>query len=82
LFNIMHHEKPGIFLKEACRILEKKAVCAIIHWRKDVPTPRGPLVEARPDRKSILEISEAIGFRYLDDRILEPYHWGIRLEKR
>jgi ubiquinone/menaquinone biosynthesis C-methylase UbiE len=81
LFNILHFPEKGILLKEASRILERNGVCAIIHWRKDIPTPRGPSLETRPDKESILEASRGTGLGYLSHTVLEPYHWGMKLIK-
>jgi len=82
LFNILHSEDRRIFLEEACRILKPDGIAAIIHWRKDIPTPRGPLVQLRPDENIILESIYEINLSHHgESRIIEPYHWGIKLVK-
>ena len=82
LFNILHFSERRIFLAEASRILKKGGVVAIVHWRKDIPTPRGPAVETRPDRDQIINASEGLNLNFHDNsRILEPYHWGMQLVK-
>ena len=42
LFNILHCEHPVALLREAYRILAPSGRVAVIHWRSDIPTPRGP----------------------------------------
>lgn len=82
LFNILHFNKRRLLLQEASRILKKGGVVAIIHWRKDVPTPRGPAIELRPDIAQIMSASEGLELNYRgNSKVLEPYHWGIQLVK-
>ncbi len=83
LFNILHFDERGAILKEAARILTHRGVVAILHWRKDIATPRGPAVEARPDRQVIMDAIAGLDLVAEEEgRILEPYHWGIRLLKK
>jgi ubiquinone/menaquinone biosynthesis C-methylase UbiE len=83
LFNILHHEKPHEFLTEAWRILKPNGKIGIIHWRSDIPTPRGPVVSSRPKPD---DISAWIDFTKFDLHkapfILVPYHFGIILAKK
>jgi ubiquinone/menaquinone biosynthesis C-methylase UbiE len=83
LFNILHSSERVQMLREASRISKKSGRIAIIHWRKDIPTPRGPVVESRPDLPVIVDSIAGMDLR-LDggSRILEPYHWGVQLQKR
>jgi SAM-dependent methyltransferase len=82
LFNILHFAERRIMLEEACRILKPSGIVAIIHWRKDIPTPRGPALHLRPDRKIILDTISGMDLSVFEnDRILKPYHWGIQLNK-
>ena len=82
LFNILHSRQNRSFLAEAARVLRESGSVRIIHWRKDIETPRGPRRDDRPDLASILEDVRGLGLR-LDGapRILEPYHWGMCLRK-
>jgi len=83
LFNVLHFHERRILLHEACRLLKAGGVAAIIHFRKDVPTPRGPAVELRPDLATILSAAEGLPLDiHGNDKVLEPYHWGIQLLKR
>jgi SAM-dependent methyltransferase len=82
MFNILHFAERRLLLEEAARILADSGVVAIIHWRKDIVTPRGPTVNLRPDRAAILD--SATGLELSDtgeSRVLEPYHWGVKLRK-
>ncbi len=82
LFNILHFAERRILLEEACRILKPNGVAAIIHWRKDIPTPRGPSVQTRPDQQMILESMKGLDLIFDgNSKILEPYHWGMQLIK-
>jgi SAM-dependent methyltransferase len=82
LFNILHFNERKVLLEEASRILKPGGAAAIIHWRKDIPTPRGPEVETRPDREVILHSANGVNLHFNgNEKILEPYHWGIKLIK-
>jgi SAM-dependent methyltransferase len=82
LFNILHFAERRIMLEEATRILKPSGKIAIIHWRKDIATPRGPAIPLRPDKQMIIDAMTGLDLS-LDgnDRNLEPYHWGIQLIK-
>jgi len=80
LFNILHSDQRKLFLMEASRILIPSGRVAIIHWRKDIDTPRGPEMALRPDREMILASAEGLDLLpFGADRILEPFHWGMQL---
>lgn len=82
LFNILHSEERGVFLAEAARVLKPGGVVAIIHWRKDIPTPRGPAVALRPEREQIISAAAGLNLKFSGNRRnLEPYHWGMQLVK-
>lgn len=82
LFNILHFKERRILLEEAARILMPAGVAAIIHWRKDIETPRGPEVSSRPDEQMILDSAKGLNLFFgRNSRILEPYHWGMQLVK-
>ena len=82
LFNILHFDERRAMLEEASRILKHSGVVAIIHWRKDMETPRGPIVHMRPDQETILSSISDLDFRFTgNSKILEPYHWGMQLIK-
>jgi len=80
LFNILHFDGQRKLLAEASRILQNGGIAAIIHWRKDIETPRGPGIAVRPDQNSILKHITGLDLKFSgNSRILEPYHWGMQL---
>jgi SAM-dependent methyltransferase len=83
LFNILHSDGRRVLLEEAFRLLKPNGIAAIVHWRKDIETPRGPAVHLRPDQHIILDSIGGLDFTFNGNTtILEPYHWGIQLIKR
>ncbi len=81
LFNILHCEDKQSLLKEAYRILKPNGTIAILHWRKDIPTPRGPKIQTRPDVIMLRDAITGLNFQEQDEKNLGPYHWGIKLIK-
>lgn len=82
LFNILHHEKPNELLTEAYKVLSKNGKVGIIHWRTDIDTPRGPDMPIRPKPEQCVEWAKDAGFRICKTpEILEPYHYGLIIEK-
>ncbi len=81
LFNILHGEHPITMLREAARVVREAGTIAVIHWRRDVATPRGPSMDIRPDADQIIawtnEVPELAGepLRLL----LPPWHFGVGL---
>jgi len=83
LFNILHFDKRKMLLNEANRVISKNGKIIIIHWRKDIKTPRGPSLDIRPTPNDILlDIKDMSLCLCNEIRLLEPYHWGMILEKR
>ncbi len=83
LFNILHNEKPTQFLEEAYRILKPGGKIGIIHWRKDIETPRGPELSIRPTPEQIIKIVDLEKFTlYKKPFLLKPYHYGLILIKK
>lgn len=81
LFNILHHENPFQILEEVYRILKPGKNAGIIHWRSDIPTPRGPRLEIRPTPEQCKKWSAENGFTIQQELILEPFHFGIIITK-
>lgn len=84
IYNILHIEDPVALLKEAWRVLKPNASASIIHWRRDIPTPRGPSLEIRPTFKQCIQWAEQAGFLQAQEVSLEdfaPYHFGIIIHK-
>lgn len=84
LFNILHIEQPVALLTEAHRILRPGGEASVIHWRSDIPTPRGPSLAIRPTPVQCLAWAETAGFQGALRAIGEyaPYHFGLVLHKR
>ena len=83
LFNILHFSGRKSLLQEAKRVISKNGKIFIIHWRKDIDTPRGPSLDIRPTPSDImLDIKEMGLYLCQETTILEPYHWGMILGKR
>ena len=82
LFNILHHDKPQELLTEANNVLATNGKVGIIHWRTDIETPRGPAMNIRPTPDQCIEWAKQAGFSiYQPPQILEPYHYGLILQK-
>lgn len=82
LFNILHFNERRVLLDETNRVLKSFGVAAIIHWRKDVETPRGPAYSLRPDKQIILNSITGLDLSFNgNSKTLEPYHWGMQLIK-
>lgn len=81
LFNILHHDIPHQILREVHRILKTGARAGIIHWRSDIQTPRGPDLDIRPTPEQCKNWATESGFTIHKESILEPYHFGIIINK-
>lgn len=83
LFNILHFDGRGLLLQEASRLLQSGGVVAVLHWRKDIETPRGPSIHLRPDQQMICDSIRGLGLSLMGNgTIIHPYHWGIQLIKQ
>ena len=81
LFNILHHYNPHQIFHEVYRILKPNAKVGIIHWRSDIPTPRGPQLDIRPKPEQCKQWAAETGFAVLSEILIEPYHFGILIAK-
>jgi len=82
LFNILHGESPVRLIREARRVLRLGGDLAVIHWRSDIATPRGPSAEIRPVASSIVTWAAAAGGLELADGpfLLQPWHYGLKFK--
>jgi SAM-dependent methyltransferase len=82
LFNILHGESPVELIREARRVLRPGGALAVIHWRSDIATPRGPPVEIRPTAPTIVTwAAEAGGLELTDGPfLLRPWHFGLKFK--
>jgi SAM-dependent methyltransferase len=83
LFNILHGEQPVPMLREAARVVREGGTVAVIHWRSDLTTPRGPSMDIRPTPDRIAAwASEVPELRAeTPSLVLPPWHFGVRLTK-
>jgi ubiquinone/menaquinone biosynthesis C-methylase UbiE len=83
LFNILHAQCPESLLREAFRVLRPLGRLAIMHWRYDPATPRGPTMDIRPRPEQCRDWAQQAGFRLLPPGIIDlpPYHYGMVLER-
>jgi len=84
LFNILHLEDPLGLLIESKRVVRPGGRVAIIHWRDDISTPRGPSLAIRPSLNQCRQWAESVNLRY--DRTEQftgcDYHWGLLMSKQ
>ncbi len=80
IFNLLHLEQPVSLLREAYRTLQDGGVISVIHWRRDIPTPRGPSLAIRPTPEQCREWMAAAGFHSIESVDLQtccPFHFGL-----
>ncbi|MBI3876143.1 MAG: methyltransferase domain-containing protein [Verrucomicrobia bacterium] len=82
LFNILHAEEPVALLRTACEVVRPGGLVAVIHWRSDLVTPRGPSLDIRPRPEQIATWANEAGLA-VDGASFElpPWHYGLRLRR-
>ncbi len=81
LFNILHCEPPQVILATARNVVRDGGTVAVIHWRSDIETPRGPSAAIRPRPDQILDWAKAAGGLVPREPafLLPPWHYGLAL---
>jgi len=80
IFNLLHLEQPVSLLREAYRTLQDGGVLSVIHWRSDIPTPRGPSLAIRPTPEQCRRWMADAGFHAIESVDLQsccPFHFGL-----
>ena len=82
LFNILHAEEPVALLRAARDTVRPGGLVAVIHWRSDVPTPRGPSLAIRPRPEQIAAWATEAGLVVDGPGFgLPPWHFGLNLRR-
>lgn len=82
LFNILHAEEPVALLRAARDALRPNGLVAVIHWRSDLATPRGPSLEIRPQPEQIAAWAVEAGVAADGPSFaLPPWHYGVKLRR-
>ena len=80
IFNLLHLQQPVCLLQEAHRVLRPGGTLSVIHWRSDIPTPRGPSLDIRPTPAQCEVWLKDAGFCDVTDVDIQmccPYHFGM-----
>lgn len=80
IYNLLHLENPTALLFEAARVLRPGGTLSVIHWRSDIPTPRGPSLAIRPSPDQCRIWMAASGFtdiQLVDLQHCCPFHFGL-----
>ena len=80
IYNLLHLDSPIALLREAHRVLCDGGSLSVIHWRSDIPTPRGPSLAIRPTPEQCWEWMAEAGFQNIepvDLKLCCPFHFGL-----
>ena len=81
IFNLLHLAQPVNLLREAHQVLQRRGALSVMHWRSDIPTPRGPPLAMRPSPDQCRQWMADAGFRAIESVDLQdcaPFHFGLR----
>ena len=83
LVNILHIDNPIALLGEASRVLAPGGTAAIIHWRTDIETPRGPSMPIRPSAEQCREWGKQAGLEFVryESLCCCSWHWGLVMRR-
>lgn len=80
IFNLLHLDEPLALLREARRNLHDDGTLSVMHWRRDIVTPRGPSLAIRPTPELCVKWMKEAGFQSIqavDLQLSSPYHFGL-----
>ncbi|KAF1008880.1 MAG: hypothetical protein GAK28_00512 [Luteibacter sp.] len=80
VYNLLHLEEPVALLRIVREGLRPGATISVMHWRVDMPTPRGPSLSIRPSPGDCRRWLEEVGFSSVGDVDLGPacpFHYGL-----
>lgn len=81
LFNILHFPEADQLVQSAAQVLRPGGRVLAIHWRSDIPTPRGPPVLSRPKTTDVQRWAKSAGLSLTETMELPPWHFGASLTK-
>jgi SAM-dependent methyltransferase len=82
LFNILHAEQPVALMRAARDVVRPGGLVAVIHWRSDIATPRGPSLDIRPRPEQIVTWAADAGLTVDGASFnLPPWHYGLKLRR-
>jgi SAM-dependent methyltransferase len=81
LFNILHADNPEALLRVAADVTRPGGRILAIHWRSDIPTPRGPALSIRPRPDQIVGWAASVGLRSEPSQLFPPWHFGMALHR-
>lgn len=80
VYNLLHIEEPVALLRKIRESLCPGGTVSVIHWRSDMPTPRGPSLAIRPSPGDCRRWMAEAGFQAIREVDLAhacPYHYGL-----
>ena len=81
LVNVLFQNKlPDKIIKEALRLLKTGGQLLIIDWREG-RFSLGPKPQLKISKEKVLNLTTALGLKYLKEFNAGPYHYGLILEK-
>jgi SAM-dependent methyltransferase len=80
IYNLLHVEAPTDLLRKARHALAAGGTLSVMHWRTDIPTPRGPPLSIRPTPQACATWLMEAGCSRIEHVALGhgcPFHYGL-----